>query len=78
MLAHLLFTLQHRAGVRPNTSSYDLAESCVFIKQSLLPIFCHLNKKILLTIKFFYLNPPYPEVTGSICRVPSIQFSQAP
>ncbi len=33
------FTFQHRAGVRPYTSSYDLAESCVFGKQSPLHIF---------------------------------------
>jgi hypothetical protein len=31
-------TFQHRAGVRPNTSSLDFAESCVFIKQSLPPL----------------------------------------
>ena len=37
----LLLTFQHRAGVRPYTSSYDFAESCVFIKQSLPPILCH-------------------------------------
>ena len=34
-----LFTLQHRAGVRPYTSFFNFAESCVFIKQSLPPIF---------------------------------------
>ena len=56
MLAHLLFTLQHRADVRPYTSSYDLAESCVFIKQSPLPILCHLflskeKKKVLFLPK---------------------------
>ena len=33
-------TFQHRAGVRPYTSSCDLAESCVFDKQSLGPIHC--------------------------------------
>ena len=37
----LLLTYQHRAGVRPYTSSYDLAESCVFIKQSLPPAMFH-------------------------------------
>ena len=31
---------QHRAGVTPYTSSYDLAESCVFDKQSPGPIHC--------------------------------------
>ena len=38
-LHHLTF--RHRAGVSPYTSSYDLAETCVFDKQSLLPILCH-------------------------------------
>ena len=40
MLAHLLLTFQHRAGVSPYTSSYDLAETCVFDKQSPGPIHC--------------------------------------
>jgi len=40
MLAHLLLTFQHRAGVSPYTSSFDLAETCVFAKQSLEPLFC--------------------------------------
>src|SRR5664279_1047427 len=31
---HLLLTFRHRAGVSPYTSSYDLAETCVFDKQS--------------------------------------------
>ena len=35
-------TFQHRAGVRPYTSSYELAESCVFAKQSQPPIHCGL------------------------------------
>ncbi len=30
----LLVTFQHRAGVSPYTSSFDLAETCVFAKQS--------------------------------------------
>ena len=33
-------TFQHRAGVSPYTSSFDLAETCVFAKQSLGPVFC--------------------------------------
>jgi len=41
MLAHLLLTFQHRAGVRPYTSSCDFAEPCVFGKQSLPPGLCH-------------------------------------
>ena len=39
-LALLLLTFRHRAGVTPYTSSYDLAESCVFDKQSPGPIHC--------------------------------------
>ena len=39
-LAPILLTFQHRAGVTPYTSSYDLAESCVFDKQLLGPIHC--------------------------------------
>ncbi len=33
-------TFQHRAGVRPYTSSFDFAEPCVFVKQSLEPFHC--------------------------------------
>ena len=33
-------TFQHRAGVSPHTSSFDLAETCVFVKQLLEPIHC--------------------------------------
>ena len=38
MLAHLLLTFQHRAGVSSYTSSFDLAQTCVFGKQLLGPI----------------------------------------
>ena len=41
VLAHLLLTFRHRAGVRPYTSSLDFAEPCVFTKQSLPPGLCH-------------------------------------
>ena len=41
-LLHLTF--QHRAGVRPYTSSYDLAKPCVFVKQSPGPFLCGLPK----------------------------------
>src|ERR1700749_4361357 len=43
VLAHLLLTFRHRAGVRPYTSSLDFAQSCVFTKQSLPPALCHLH-----------------------------------
>ena len=59
MLAHLLLTFQHRAGVSPYTSSFDLAETCVFAKQSLEPLLCGPRR-----------GTPSPEVTESFCRVP--------
>ena len=40
VLSHLLLTFRHRAGVTPYTSSFDLAETCVFGKQLLGPIHC--------------------------------------
>ena len=49
MLAHLLLTFQHRAGVSPYTSSFDLAETCVFAKQLPGPILCgHIAVALLL------------------------------
>ena len=39
-LSLLLLTFQHRAGVSPYTSSFDLAETCVFAKQLPGPIHC--------------------------------------
>ena len=40
VLAHIPLTFQHRAGVSPYTSSFDLAQTCVFTKQLLGPILC--------------------------------------
>ena len=54
-----LLTFRHRAGVRPYSSSFDLAKPCVFVKQSPGPFLCALS-----------LGSPSPEVTGLICRVP--------
>ena len=39
-LAPLLLTFRHWAGVSPYTSSYELAETCVFVKQSVGPFLC--------------------------------------
>ena len=58
-LSLLLLTFQHRAGVSPYTSSFDLAETCVFDKQSPGPFHCGCLR-----------TTPYSEVTESICRVP--------
>ena len=45
MLLHLHLTLQHWASVRPYTSFYNLAKSCVFSKQSPPLFLCHLYLK---------------------------------
>ena len=52
-LAPIALTFQHRAGVRPYTSTYVLAEPCVFDKQSLLPGLCHL--KVVAYKKVFFI-----------------------
>jgi len=41
VLIHVILPFPHRAGVRPYTSSFDLAESCVFNKQSPPPVWLH-------------------------------------
>jgi len=58
--------LQHWADVRFYTSLSHLAESYVFDKQSLPPTL------------LFILRPPYPEVTGLICRVPLTSLALTP
>ena len=44
-------TFQHRAGVSPYTSSFDLAETCVFGKQLPEPLHCGLPKQAPLLPK---------------------------
>ena len=39
---HFPLTFQHWAGVSSYTSSFDLAETCVFVKQLLGPLLCDL------------------------------------
>ena len=67
--SHLLFTFQHRAGVRPYTSSCDFAESYVFSKQSLPPFHCN-PLRLREQVSSPSGGTPYPEVTVLICRVP--------
>ena len=71
-------TFRHRAGVTPYTSTSNvLAECCVFDKQSQPPILCglfRLREQVPTPTK----GTPSSEVTVSICRVPSPEFSQAP
>ena len=71
-LAPLSLTFQHRAGVRPYTSSCVTSHSPVFLLNSRHPHFCAPR----LCLRKAGLSSP--EVTRVICRVPSISFSQAP
>ena len=74
MPRHLLLGFQYRAGVRPYTSCYHFAESCVFNKQSPLLILCQHTKKRKREKKSLFIKIfdaiPSSKVTGSICRVP--------
>ena len=64
-LSLLLLTFRHRAGVSPYTSSSDLAETCVFDKQSPGPILCGSISRAPLLPKLRgqlaeFLNNPSP------------------
>ena len=65
-LAPIPLTYGHWAGFTPHTSSFEFAQCCVFGKQSPPPGFCD----PLPHLKARRAGTPYPEVTGSICRVP--------
>ena len=65
VLAHIPLTFQHRAGVSPYTSSFDLAQTCVFAKQLLGPILCGSISRAPLLPKLRgqfaeFLNNPSP------------------
>src|SRR6266568_6966185 len=67
-LAPLLLTFRHWAGVSPYTSTFVLAETCVFGKQSLEPFSCGPLIQHVTTPN--YRGTPSSEGTGLICRVP--------
>ena len=65
MLAHLLLTFQHRAGVSSYTSAFAFAETCVFDKQLPGPFHCGLLTEAPLLPKLRgqlaeFLNNPSP------------------
>ena len=61
-LARITLTFWHWAGVSPYTSSYDLAETCVFGKQLHEFFRCALH----LLNKIKSAGRPYPEVTAAV------------
>ena len=70
-LAPIALTFQHRAGVRPYTSTYVLAEPVFLINSRFSWLVPPSNSCLLKGL-------PYSEVTEAFCRVPSTSFSQAP
>jgi len=66
---HFPLTFQHRAGVSPYTSSYDLAETCVFSKQSPRPFICD-PVQLFQQVDLLTKGTPSPEVTELFCLVP--------
>ena len=63
----LLVTFRHWAGVSPYTSACALAETCVFGKQSLEPIFC--NLLTLLSRESLVTKAPLlPKVRGQFAE----------
>jgi hypothetical protein len=77
----LLLTFRHWAGVSPYTSAFAFAETCVFGKQSLEPIFCDLlvrarYTRLLLRFPFFQrygVNLP-----SSLTEVRSLTLGEFP
>jgi len=52
-IPHIILAFQHWAGVRLNTSFYNFAEPCVFIKQLFLSFLC---PRIFIILASFFLS----------------------
>ena len=90
-LARLLLTFRHWAGVSSYTSSFDLAETCVFVKQLLGPLLCDhillwypfslsygVNLPSSLTMLLSLILGSSPHLPVSVCGTgTSIQYLQA-
>ena len=88
---HFPLTFQHWAGVSSYTSSFDLAETCVFVKQLLGPLLCDLtfirhpfslsygvNLPSSLTMLLSLILGSSPHLPVSVCGTGTyIQFLQA-
>ena len=88
---HFPLTFQHWAGVSSYTSSFDLAETCVFVKQLLGPIHCDrllhrypfslsygVNLPSSLTMLLSLILGSSPHLPVSVCGTGTyIQYSQA-
>ena len=91
LLLHFPLTFQHWAGVSSYTSSFDLAETCVFVKQLLGPLLCDhillwypfslsygVSLPSSLTMLLSLILGSSPHLPVSVCGTgTSIQFLQA-
>jgi hypothetical protein len=64
----LLLTFRHWAGVSPYTSTFVFAETCVFGKQSLEPIYCDPLTKARFTRTSATRAPLLPKVRGYVAE----------
>ena len=83
MLSHLQLTFQHRAGVTLYTSTFVLAECCVFNKQSQPPILCdpdRLTEQVLNLTGHTFSRSYGINLPSSFSRVLSsaLEFSSCP
>ena len=88
---HFPLTFQHWAGVSSYTSSFDLAETCVFVKQLLGPLLCDhtsiwypfslsygVNLPSSLTMLLSLILGSSPHLPVSVCGTGTyLQYSQA-
>src|SRR5699024_12769884 len=58
------FTVQHRAGVSPYTSTYIIARTCVFNNQSLLSGLCDRHQHIPKPVGFTGMVSLLPKLRG--------------
>jgi hypothetical protein len=63
-LAPLPLTFRHWAGVSPYTSAYALAQTCVFVKQSIEPFLC--DPQQLHSYEFHHQGRSFSQSYGSI------------
>ncbi len=70
----LPLTFQHRAGVSPYTSTFVLAETCVFGKQFRGLFCCNPAHIVLNPIRFFMTLRPFPCCFNCFSRFKAIVF----
>ena len=78
MLAHILFTLRHRAGIRPYTSCYYFAKSCVFTKQLPLPLSSHTPTLVSMSPLFRSYRVNLPSSFNTVISIAVVSATNSP